>query len=202
MNVRSILLAAGSALVLAGLVALMMAVEGEPELDIPETALAQAQQHYERTHATPTAPANPGLAAANPGRRDTSRTTGSTTKRPEPTPSPPARSNPRNDPGSDPNPTPPTLPPAPPDQDDGGATLKELMDIANRYYDHGEYELAVEQALSILAEHPRNVRMMRIMVSAGCMMGAEDQARQYFPLLPENAKRVMRIRCGRYGIEL
>lgn len=75
------------------------------------------------------------------------------------------------------------------------------MNEGNRRYDAGDYEAAVEQARSVLEDYPDNVRMLRVMVSSGCLMGDDDLARQYYPKLPERDQRVMRIRCARYGIE-
>lgn len=203
MNVRYIVLLAGSALVFASLLWLALAVDRPPELDIPEKALAQAQQRYERAHAAPSAVADPITSPTDSHEPAQARPSDS---RPEPPPltrprNPPddTRINPRNDPranvGSSPSPPAPVA-------DEGAQALKRRMDLSNRYYDRGEYDLAVEQALTILEEQPDNVRMLRVMVSAGCLMGEEEQAREYFPKLPSDAQRVMRIRCARYGIEL
>lgn len=81
-------------------------------------------------------------------------------------------------------------------------TLEERMDLANRRYNSRDYEGAIEQALSILAQHPDNVRMLRVIVSSSCLTGDEDMARKYYPKLPEKAQRIMRVRCGRNDIGL
>lgn len=84
-------------------------------------------------------------------------------------------------------------------------SLKERMDEANRRYEVADYDGAITQARSILAENPLNIRMLRVVIASGCLMGDEELAREYHQKLPDHAKRAkrdMRVRCSRYGVEL
>ena len=82
------------------------------------------------------------------------------------------------------------------------AGLKQLMDAANKHYDRGDYESALQNAMNILKENPNNIRMLRIVVSSSCIMGEGDQARDYAKRLPQRDKKQLAGRCQRYQIEL
>jgi hypothetical protein len=80
--------------------------------------------------------------------------------------------------------------------------LQQAMDESNKAYDRQDYDEAKELAQRILAEHPDNVRMRRVLVSTACMQGDQPEAQKHFDLLPMSgdARQVMRIRCKREGI--
>ena len=80
--------------------------------------------------------------------------------------------------------------------------LDLAMDEANKLYDTNDYEAATKQALLVLAKHPENVRMMRIVVSSGCLMGDLDQANKYQAMLPTRDQADMIRRCGAANVHL
>lgn len=83
-----------------------------------------------------------------------------------------------------------------------GKELREKMREANKSYDRQEYDEAVKSALDILKKHPRNIRMLRVVVSSSCFMGEPDRAKKYYAKLPKRDKSHMRIRCSRMKIKL
>lgn len=83
-----------------------------------------------------------------------------------------------------------------------GTELRTQMRATNRAYDRQDYDEASKQALDILKKHPRNIRMLRVVVSSACFMGEGDRARKYYAKLPKRDKAHMRIRCSRMKIKL
>ena len=206
MQVRHIAFVVLSLLIAGGLITLLLEVRQTSEVEITEQQRQRARQRYQKSQAQrPPAPSLPP-AISRPllqPRKKTSQTVAEST---EPAESKsravgPAgegtskygalrtsRNQPREAESSE--------------TEIEGGTMERRMDVANRRYNHGDYDGAIAQARSVLAEHPDNVRMMRVMVASGCLSGNEDLAREYYPKLPEKAKRVMRVRCARYDIEL
>jgi len=172
-----------AALAVLGLgIYLFVAVRATPELAAPQGA-------PERT-VTPSpdhAPSRPE-GTANAGRTTRARTSDRSSKlrdvtKPRDTTAAPAES------------------PALPTSD--GTELQRLdatMAEANKAYDRGDFDAAKEIALKVLAQEPRNVRMLRIMVSASCIEGDSVVAQKYYLDLPERDRAQMRTRCGRYGV--
>jgi cytochrome c-type biogenesis protein CcmH/NrfG len=74
------------------------------------------------------------------------------------------------------------------------------MAEANGAYDRGDYEDARLLAGRVLARHPTNVRMLRILVSAACIEGDQAVALANYAKLPPSDQAQMKIRCGRYGV--
>ena len=83
-----------------------------------------------------------------------------------------------------------------------GNDLREKMREANKSYDRQNYEEASKAALDILKKHPRNIRMLRVVVSSACFMGDDDVAKKYYKKLPKRDQAHMRIRCTRMKINL
>lgn len=84
----------------------------------------------------------------------------------------------------------------------GNNDLKKRMAKANRLYDRGAYEDAKAAALDVLKDSPRNIRMLRIVVSTGCVMGDGGIAKQYAAKLPKRDFNQMKRRCKHYNVEL
>lgn len=80
--------------------------------------------------------------------------------------------------------------------------LNAAMDEANHFYDGNDYEGATKQALRVLAKHPDNVRMMRIVVASGCYMGDVDQANKYMAMLPARDQGDMIRKCTAANVHL
>jgi hypothetical protein len=81
-----------------------------------------------------------------------------------------------------------------------GPALDAAMADANSAYDRGDFEDARTLASRVLARHPTNVRMLRIMVSAACIEGDQAAAQTHYTALPADDQGQMKIRCARYGI--
>jgi hypothetical protein len=200
-NVRVAVLPVGSALVLAAGLYLLNAVRAEPR--------------------AVTAAATPSVAAVTPVAQAAARE-GSITP-PDPSAAPPPA--PMIHRGPPPGP-PPVAPPAAEDgsgdsgngwggrrhhrhrdgdSDEAAGSsadpkLDQLMTEANHAYDRGDLEDARKMAQQILADHPDNARMLRVMVSSYCIDGDTANATSYFQKLPVGDQGQMRRRCDRYGV--
>jgi hypothetical protein len=78
--------------------------------------------------------------------------------------------------------------------------LDNLMELANKAYDHQEFDQAIAIASRVLAKEPSNVRMLRIIVSAHCIQGDSAIAQAHYERLPAFDREQMRTRCDRYGV--
>ncbi len=83
----------------------------------------------------------------------------------------------------------------PPEQDERTAEVSAA-------YDRGDYQAAQEKALAVLADSPRNIKMLRVVVSTSCMFGEMDRARELNARLPRKDQEDMKKRCKRFGEEL
>ncbi len=80
-------------------------------------------------------------------------------------------------------------------------TKQQMADI-QQAYDRGDYPSAHELVLDVLKSQPRNVRMLRYGVSTSCAVGDVDHAREFSERLPERDRKVMKVRCTRWGVDL
>lgn len=80
------------------------------------------------------------------------------------------------------------------------ANKDATMAEANKAYDRGDFDEAQVIAEKVLKDDPKNVRMLRILVSASCIQGDSVIAQKHYLMLPETDREQMRTRCGRYGI--
>lgn len=95
------------------------------------------------------------------------------------------------------------------DDGDGDVTLmpskeeafEKRLDSVNALYNRGNYIDAKSGALAVLADHPTNVRMIRVVVSSACILGEADEAEEWYGKLPRFDKRQMKTRCKRYQVE-
>lgn len=194
MQVRNITIAALAALSALLLVGLVLKARSDRQIEIDDEALAAAKAAHQRRQARSAEPSyTPNLRRPSRPERPT---------RPERTEPEPDRT------ASEPRPE--RLPmgrlrPAPSEPEveigDTPRSLAARMDAANSLYDRANYEAAQEAALVILDEQPRNVRMLRIVVSTACIMAEPGKAREYYDLLPDRDQRQMARRCARYGVE-
>lgn len=77
------------------------------------------------------------------------------------------------------------------------------MDEANQFYAQAQYAEASARAKAVLEGQPDNPRMLRVVVSSACMMGASAEAATYFNRLTNPRDRdQMTRRCREAGIEL
>lgn len=188
-NVRHALLAAGGVLVLGVVVYLFIEVR---------TSSAQAP-------AGPVTPAVPKVASAPP------RVEPETA--PPPTPPVTQPLVPKVAPVTPPSPPLTQTPPpslgndvavgkmAPPeDATKANPKIDAVMAEANKAYDRSDFDEAKQIAQKVLATDPKNVRMLRVMVSASCIDGDTAVAQRHYLLLPEADRAQMRMRCERYGV--
>lgn len=75
-----------------------------------------------------------------------------------------------------------------------------VMSEANKAYDRGDFAEAQTIAEKVLKDDPKNVRMLRIMVSSACIEGDSVVAQTHYLKLPPPDREQMRTRCGRYGV--
>jgi len=80
--------------------------------------------------------------------------------------------------------------------------LEQRMDEVSSFYDRGDYQAAQDKALEVLESSPRNIRMLRVVVSTSCMFGELERARDLNTRLPKKSQEDMRKRCKRYGYDL
>jgi len=78
--------------------------------------------------------------------------------------------------------------------------LASAMTESNKAYDRGDYDGARSLAMKLLTKDPRNVRMLRVVVSSSCIMGDADVATQYWAQLPPPDQAQMTARCSRYQV--
>ncbi len=78
--------------------------------------------------------------------------------------------------------------------------LDATMAEANKAYDREEFEDARTIAAKVLAQQPDNVRMLRIVVSASCILGDAADAQKHYLRLPTFDREQMKTRCARYQI--
>jgi hypothetical protein len=78
----------------------------------------------------------------------------------------------------------------------------ELMATANKAYDHGDFDEAIVIAKKVLSNDPANTRMLRIVISASCILGDSAIAQKSYLLLAigGNDRADMKKRCDRYGV--
>jgi hypothetical protein len=78
----------------------------------------------------------------------------------------------------------------------------EMMASANKAYDHGDFDEAIVIAKKVLANDPANKRMLRIVVSASCILDDAATAQKNYLLLPVGGtdRADMKTRCDRYGV--
>lgn len=93
-------------------------------------------------------------------------------------------------------------PPPPTQTDDmkAGLKLDNMMELANKAYDGQNFDEATAIAQKVLSKDPNNVRMLRIVVSANCIQGDSVVAQQAYEKLPAADREQMRTRCDRYGV--
>jgi hypothetical protein len=200
MNARTIIFSVSTGLIVIALFVLFAQVQGNPAVEVPERALEEARQRHERANAARSRP--------DPGE------TQSFESPPPRRPGPRARAGNRDEPSAQPEDLPEERrrPRFDVDRERGnqpfsvtssmqqGRALKDRMDETNKLYDSRDYEGAIASAQEILKDMPRNVRMLRVVVSSACITGDEGMAREHYAMLPARDQEQMSVRCKRYGV--
>lgn len=203
---RNIVLAAGSVLVLGLLLLLLMKVNGNASPEVPEDKLAQARAEHQRSQRSAKASASRPDIDRTPSSRnkhvvlrdDEDEDEGETESDSSKAPAATARARRPSIRATSMQPR-ITLKTGS-KKDDGD--LRERMGVVNRLYDTHQYEDAVAAAQEILEENPRNVRMLRVVVSAACKMGDAAAASAALDQLSGRNKRQMLKRCEYYGVDV
>ncbi|MCB9561744.1 MAG: hypothetical protein H6709_16625 [Kofleriaceae bacterium] len=190
MSLKSIAVAVAGTLTLGALILLMLDVRAAPAAP-NQAKIADARARHKRTAVAPTPPADPWSTARREA--DTS-------------PPPVTRPRPAVEPTVTPRAPAPSLPRATTAvtgtnlDADPRLDMATAKDEANRLYDRQDFEGAMNLAMKVLANEPGDIRMLRVMVSAGCQMGDADKAKQFWVQLPEHDKNQMARRCQRFGV--
>ena len=182
MQLRSIILAVSSALIVLVFLKLVLDTQGSAAPAIEDAELEDALSRYRQNQpkSTPTS-ATPEYLAPRRSRRVKPAADTEVETEPRETPTQAARQG--EEVFSD------------------QVALKNQMNEANRFYDKADYEGARDAAMEVLGNNPDNVRMLRIVVSSSCIMAEEEMARRYYQSLPDRDQRQMARRCARYGVE-
>jgi hypothetical protein len=197
-------LAATAVLVLGALVLLLVEVRASPDIEIPEAALAEARARYQRNKSALERAAD---TQAMP------MPTPMATRRPPPTPPP-----------TTPAPTPMPEPPEPALANDPAAAqtdvaaeermarlreqeemrpeIRERREVVRQYYEEANYEMALREARTLIPQAPTNRYVLRVAVTSACALGQTEIASQYYSqLFRDEDRRIVRVRCSRYGVE-
>lgn len=204
-EVRRIIVPAVAVGLVGATVALWLAVRGDAAVELDEEQLARAADEHRRSVRTKTPTIDsPRLAAAVRG-ESPKRSSDAENESPAGAGQPePPRPHPR------PSATPPSTdgPVRRIRVGDGagdggtGDTLRDRMRAVNKLYDRGRFDEARNAAFALLEEEPTNRRMLRVVVSASCIMFEPEVAREHYSKLPVRDRRTMKTRCERYGVEL
>lgn len=189
-------LAATAVAVLGALVMLLVEVRASPEIDIPESALAEARAHYQRNQS-----ARERAASAPPTPRPISP------RRPPPAPSP-ASELPASVPAIE------SLTPEETEavgsermarlreREEMRPDIRERREVVRQYYDEGNYEMALREARTLIPVAPTNRYVLRVAITSACALGDKGVAGEYYSqLFRDEDRRIVRVRCSRYGVE-
>ena len=192
--VRYMVLAATAVVVLGALVILLVEVRANPQIEIPESALAAARAQYQRDQSAreraASAPTPPPVSARR-------------TPPPSAAPTPPASV--------------PEIESLTSDEteavgDERMARLREReemrpeirerREVVRQYYDEGNYEMALQEARTLIPVAPTNRYVLRVAITSACALGNKGVANEYYShLFRDEDRRIVRVRCSRYGVE-
>lgn len=81
--------------------------------------------------------------------------------------------------------------------------VKEQTENVRQSYDTGNYVDAQKLSLEALEKSPRNIKLLRYVVSSSCAVGEVETAREYAERLPKRDRDQMAKRCRQnWGAEL
>lgn len=196
MPVRYMVLAATAVAVLGALVILLVAVRASAEIEIPEDALADAKARYQRQQsARERAAEAPPVPATTPRRRPPPA--------PAPEPEPSEAAQVEVDPAGETTDV---------EAEERMARLRERevmrpeirerREVVRQYYDEGNYEMALQEARALIPSAPTNRYVLRVAVTSACAIGDTATANEYYSqLFRDEDRRIVRVRCARYGVE-
>jgi hypothetical protein len=201
MQARKIILGVAGIVVLGLVLFLLLSVHSDSRADIPADKRARALAEYERQQRLAAAAVPEPPPPVDRTRRRVVR------KKPEPEPEPepeapaPRRARPNLAQAAKMGMAAPSI-----QITQGGGTgddeSKKQMDEVRKAYDTGNYPMAQELSLEAIKKAPRNVKLLRYVVSSSCAVGDVSAASEYIRKLPRRDQKQMRKRCSRWGAEL
>ncbi len=201
-------LVAAAVAVLGAVVVLFIRVHAEPEPAVSDEALREARASFERSSrasATPApAPSTPSIppprtaepAAPEGESGEAAARLGASEQRiprVPPTLASGLRREGRDRSGSG---SPSDLPP------DASPELVDKRNAVSDAYDHGDFEAAFRHAEDFLHLQPDNVYVKRVAAVSACALGDQMAALKHYQETTEANKRIVALRCSRYGVDL
>jgi uncharacterized membrane-anchored protein len=80
--------------------------------------------------------------------------------------------------------------------------IRERREVVRQYYDEGNYEMALREARTLIPAAPTNRYVLRVAITSACALGDKGVAGEYYSqLFRDEDRRIVRVRCARYGVE-
>jgi hypothetical protein len=196
MQRRIAALVAAAVAVLGAVVVLFIRVHAEPEPALSEDALREAKAAFERQSRVaaappPSTPSIPPPRVAPPAAEGAQPETAarSNTEREAPRLPPTRASGLRRERGAG----------AQPSDDPELASRRQVVSDA---YDHGDFEGAFRAAEDFLHLQADDAYVKRVAAVSACAIGNQAAAMKHYQETTEANKRIIKLRCNRYGLEL
>jgi hypothetical protein len=204
MQRRIAALVAAAAAVLSAVVVLVFRVKAEPDVAVSDQALREAQASFERASRVPPPPATPAIPPptlrspepAAPGEGEPAARQGESERRIPRVP-PTMASGLRRE-GHDRGASEASSD-APTDQ---SPELVRKRNTVTEAYDHGDFEAAFRASEDFLHQQPDDAYVKRVAAVSACALGDQNAALKHYQEATEANKRIIKLRCSRYGIEL
>jgi hypothetical protein len=85
---------------------------------------------------------------------------------------------------------------------DASSELIERRYVVSDAYDHGDFEAAFRASEDFLHLQPDNPYVKRVAAVSACALGNQSAALKHYQETTEGNKRIIKLRCNRYGVEL
>lgn len=200
MQRRIAALVAAAAAVLSAVVVLVFRVKAEPDVAVSDQALREAQASFERASRVPPPPPTPAippptLRSPEPEAAEPAARQGESERRIPRVP-PTMASGLRRE-GRDRGGEVPSDLPA-----DASPELVQKRNVVSEAYDHGDFEAAFRASEDFLHLQPDNDYVKRVAAVSACALGEQNAALKHYQEATEANKRIIKLRCNRYGVEL
>ena len=205
MQRRNAALVAAAAAVLSAVVVLVFRVKAEPDVAVSDQALREAQASFERaSRVPPPPPATPAIPPPTlrsaepeaPPEGEPAARQGETERRIPRLPPTMASGVRREGRDRGASGTPSDLPA------DASPELIQKRNVVSDAYDHGDFEAAFRASEDFLHLQPDNDYVKRVAAVSACALGDHNAALKHYQEASEANKRIIKLRCNRYGVEL
>jgi hypothetical protein len=204
MQRRIAALVAAAVAVLGAVVVLVFRVKAEPDVAVSDQALREAQASFERASRAPAPPSTPAIPPPTlrspepeaPGEGESAARVGESERRIPRVPPTMASGLRREGRDRGESGTPPDLPP------DASPDLVQKRNVVSEAYDHGDFEAAFRASEDFLHQQPDNDYVKRVAAVSACALGDQNAALKHYQEATEANKRIIKLRCHRYGVEL